>query len=131
MKISIADAAYIAGFFDGEGCIHGRIGKSGHPMVGITITQKRPEVLFWIKGILNMGHVNKRSNGTSRWAITGSKNIGRFIDLVLSYCKVKEEELIIGQKLNNLVGKPGQQPCSSDNLQEREILFNQLKLLKK
>lgn len=48
--------AYIAGFFDGEGSIHGHI-TSGAPQVRVTITQKNPEILYWIQKVLNMGRV--------------------------------------------------------------------------
>ena len=134
-KISSIDLAYIAGFFDGEGCIHGWIRSKGkYPIIRITISQKRTEILYWLEETLKMGRVCIRPNNRcSYWIITGKKNIKKFISLVLPYCKVKKEELIVGQRLNNLTGEGGDyiHIISEDNLRKRMILYDQLKLLKK
>ena len=126
------DLIYIAGFFDGEGCISGIMcrGRGKHPIVRIAIGQKRPEILYWIKETLEMGSVSKNSRGISSLRIYGKENIGKFISLVLPYSKVKKEELIVGQKLNNLVVGSGHS-INFENHQERVKLLNQLKLLKK
>lgn len=123
---------YIAGFFDGEGCISGQKQGDKPPTVRITIGQKKSEILYWIRKTLGMGRViTSPFRGTSRWIITSKENIGRFISLILPYCKIKKEELIVGQRLNNLVGPIGSNSISKDNLQKRLILCERLKLLKR
>jgi len=119
--------AYIAGLFDGEGCVHGQIPSSGFPKVRITIGQKRPEILHWTKELLGMGKVHSH-NGFSSWAIWDRIDIEKFIDLILPYCRIKKEELVIGKKLVSLMSPKG----TRFNLhrQERIKLCNQLKLLK-
>lgn len=39
------EAAWAAGFFDGEGCSYLHFAK-GHPRVRMHVTQKEPELLF-------------------------------------------------------------------------------------
>ena len=128
--MSSEDLAYLAGLFDGEGCIHGRIcNKEGHPTILINISQKRTEILYWIKSLLRMGRVSTSSQVKS-WRISSKEDIERFINLILPYCKIKKRELIIGQKLIDLIGDSGQH-CNFDNHRERMVFFNQLKMLKK
>ena len=123
---------YIAGFFDGEGCVSGYILENGYPRVKISMGQKRSGVLYWIQEILKMGRICTFKRGDiSKLQISGKKNVGRFIDLILPHSIVKKEELIIGQRLNNLVGLSKTRKCSLENRQGRMILYKQLKLLKK
>lgn len=132
MKISFQDLIYIAGFFDGEGCVHGIIKGDGRPSIPrISIGQKRPEVLFWIKEVLNMGTIHKTSKGSSVWRINNKKDVERFISLILPYSKVKREELIVGRRLNDLIRpRGGHTPITLDNQQKRLTFYNQLKKLK-
>lgn len=135
MEVSHDDLIYIAGFFDGEGCVYGRRPREkGCTIVRIIIAQKKPEILYWIKEILNMGKVYTYSNNSLNipiWRVTNKKDVERFISLILPYSRVKKEELIIGRKLNNLTNSKGDNRISSEDLQKRMILYNQLKLLKK
>ena len=130
LRILPLDLAYIAGFFDGEGCIAGYITESKHPIVKIIIGQRRPETLFWIKETLGMGGIYKNPRGSSCWRIGSKKDVKKFISLILPYSKDKKKQLLVGRKLVNLIGKSGHSP-GPENYLERMILFNQLKLLKK
>ena len=123
-----SDLIYIAGFFDGEGCISGKTPREYCPTVKISITQRRTEILYWIKETLEMGRVYTYC--TSHWVITNKKDVGKFINLILPYSKVKREELIVGQRLNSLIGEAGHE-CTVDNRQKRMKLYNLLKLLKR
>lgn len=133
-EISSNNLSYIAGFFDGEGCISGMIHKrrSLHPAVKITISQRRSKILYWIQRKLDMGKIHTSScRSISSWKIGSKKDVEKFINLILPYSIVKKEELIIGRKLNRLVGLNTTHHCSLENSQERMKLHNQLRLLKR
>lgn len=125
MEILSTDLAYIAGFFDGEGCIVGIKRKTQCQRVRINIGQRKPEILFWIMKLLNMGHVyNLSSSRNNSWRVSNKDDIERFIDLILPYSRIKKEELIVGRELNNLTGK------DRSHSEKKMMLFNQLKMLK-
>jgi intein-encoded DNA endonuclease-like protein len=132
LKIASIDLAYIAGFFDGEGCISGTLKRNRNPRVRITVTQKNPGILFWIKKTLDMGNVHVYLNNSSRWIVNNKGDVREFINLMFPYSKGKKEELMIGEKLNDLTNEGGDtHTISRSNRQERVILYDQLKLLKK
>ena len=130
MRILVKDLAYIAGFFDGEGCISGHMGRR-HPSARISIGQKDPKILYWIQETLKIGRISKNSKSSnSSWRITRKEDIGRFIELILPYSIIKKEQLLVGQKLNNLRGGQGSR-VSENNSQKRLRFFDRLKLLKR
>ena len=131
MKISLIDKVYIAGFFDGEGCIRGMNTERGHPSVVITIGQRDLEVLYWIQETLGMGKVRIRLSNHGHWRITNKKDTKKFINLILPYSKVKKEQLIVGQRLNDLIESNSGHRISEDDRQKRMVLSNQLKMLKR
>ena len=94
-KISETEAAYIAGFFDGEGSIHPDPG--GSLRVVISICQKKPEPLLRIQQILGIGrvvqHNSKRWGVSYRYKISSRKQSEDFIHAILPYSIVKKGQL--------------------------------------
>jgi hypothetical protein len=88
--------AYIAGVFDGEGCITFRKDSHGRPR--ISIGQKDPEVLLWIQETLGFGHVrsyqpSQSSNLQWRFDLANGDDCLRFIEVVYKYSIVKRAKL--------------------------------------
>ena len=133
-QIAKSIVAYIAGFFDGEGCIHARIRNNAQPNAVLTISQKNPKVLYWITKTVGYGHVTECYNEKwvrNIWRVTGRDKTKSFIKMILPFSKVKKKQLQVGLKLLALIGKPGDHPVSKSNLTKRLKLHNKLKELKR
>jgi len=94
VKMKKTDLAYIAGFFDGEGCIY--IGKSGgwHHL-RVTASQANEWIITWLKFSFG-GSVNKMTCETGyrqrwQWHAEGS-NAYEFLTSILPYIKLKKAE---------------------------------------
>lgn len=132
-KISQTNAAYIAGFFDGEGCIC-TVGSSKCHL-SISIGQKFPNILYHIYKIIKLGRVRKhnhytRPHTTYNLTITNRKQVKNFINLILPYSLIKKKQLEIGIKLITLVKNSGIHLTKEEQIQ-RQLLCNELKGLKK
>jgi len=124
--------AYVAGFFDAEGCVntHKRQGSSAYN-VRIHIGQKYPEVLRYIKKIFKVGVVRKSSTLPSwRFWVTGQEDILRFISFIVAYSKVKREQLKLGLELVKLVGPLEGKFLTTEVCDERLQLHKKIKNLK-
>jgi hypothetical protein len=103
-KVTETQAAYIAGFFDGEGCIHISLTRGRHShcryrcCLYITIGQKRPAVLYWIQKTLGYGLIqNKGPRCGYQWRLqNGRRGRLHFINTILPYTHVKTKELKTG-----------------------------------
>ena len=89
------ELAYIAGLFDGEGCMQmntsgGRNGKSRQYRV--QISQKHPMVLYWIVDTLNLGRVYTFKSGCSRWE-AASKSAITFLRLIVEFSIARKENI--------------------------------------
>lgn len=137
--ISKTNIAYIAGFFDGEGCIYGRGTGSfaKRPSIRIQITQKFPNILKKMQKVTNLGKVRQRSSqrstGSYMYIITGRKNVSKFIKLILPYSIIKRQQLLLGLKLAKLImpSRGGSKRISEIDLSKRTKLYKELKRLKK
>ena len=85
--------AYIAGLFEGEGCAgnynSGRQ-KNGkqRKRIQVSISQKNPMVLKWLKKILGYGRLRVKNDGISEWRIKDS-NGKEFLRSILPYMKFR------------------------------------------
>jgi transposase-like protein len=99
---------YIAGFFDGEGCItfltiRGKNNFRIRPKADFS--QKDNKILYWIKDILQYGWISN-SGGASRLIITSYKDLRKFIDTVGKYVIVKKEQInLLKEFLDNFTEK--------------------------
>lgn len=83
------DWAYIAGLFDGEGCLScNRYGL----YYRVTITQKPREVLDWLVETTGEGYIDGPNHkGVHRWRIFKAPVVRDFLEHVEPYCIVKRE----------------------------------------
>lgn len=84
-ELSSETWAYLAGFFDGEGCL--TFPESGSPQ--LTITQVETGVLYWIKDTTSIGKVSNKGGSASAWRLTNVHDILWFLRGVEPYLKVK------------------------------------------
>jgi hypothetical protein len=122
--------AYIAGFFDGEGCVNAHF-SGGGPRLHLTFAQQRLAVLYYIQrefarvGIPSsiMTRPGSKSNRPqSRLSVHGAVNISLVLKLMLPYLVVKRVEAEAGIELASLIGRRGQRP-THDNLERRSQLL--------
>lgn len=151
--LSPVEAAYIAGFFDGEGMVaiskHRQRKKSGI-LVNHTYTlivqfsQSSLPVLHWISHLCGGWTIQKcheRSHCRIHWKLTmkGHRAV-RILEQLLPYLIVKHEEAIHGIRFQELqsdhknryeAGREGPVPRTSEEIAYKEYYFRLLKNLKK
>ena len=129
--------SYLAGFFDGEGCISilkytKKTQKNPAYFLQAQIGQKYGSTLDWVKETFG-GNVYKKRDQT--WIVTNFKAY-EFIKLLEPYLKYKKpqaqlaikfyEERILGAKR-----KHASLPHSQEELELREEMLKQMKILKR
>lgn len=97
-SVSVADAAYIAGLFDGEGCISTYTSLS----LRVNIAQKVPGVLYWVHATLGYGCVRLRKDKTSYFECNTNDTMKQFLSTVLPYLRVKCDQARLGIELLSL-----------------------------
>lgn len=85
------ERAYIAGFFDGEGCVHFMKNRGGKPRV--SLTQKDPEVLHKIQGLLGCGGISPQGEYW-QFQVYSLDDTWDFVNLILKYSVVKRKILL-------------------------------------
>jgi hypothetical protein len=91
--ISPVTLAWIAGFFDGEGCITMRPSPFHEQCVRLTISQKDPTPLLEISKVLGMGRLAKTQSGVSNLQIGKQKAVARFLQTVGPYLRLRHRRL--------------------------------------
>jgi hypothetical protein len=101
--LTVEQAAYIAGFLDGEGYFACRYREGA--VVGryyahyvITVCQKRPAVLYWMIEVTGVGRVGKRkrSDGSPlspMLSITGKDKVVGLLSQILPYMIVRHDDV--------------------------------------
>ena len=133
--------AYLAGFFDGEGCIHGYF---THPRNGrrmgstkVTVVCGNLEVLMFGQKLFG-GSINKRVfkekpkwNDALTWHL-GTKETSVFLRAVLPYLIVKRQEAEVALELWELANHPnrGSRKLPEDVINKRSELVAKLCSLK-
>jgi len=110
---------YIAGFFDGEGCV--MINAGGRCTV--TITQKNPAVLYLIQQKFG-GNVHKKHMKFSEcyhWRLSSKNEILPFLERMKDLCFCKKQEIELGLEATHLVreNNDGCNPLSSGEYAQR------------
>jgi hypothetical protein len=101
------DAAYIAGFFDGEGSLtirHANKGmrRSGHYGLIVHFTNKNLALLSWIKSVAG-GTINPKARRSEKHAIAYELTLCRpseiraLLDVISPYVRIKRAQLELGQ----------------------------------
>lgn len=105
--------SYVAGFFDGEGCISaqayyqkGKYEKYPRITMQINVTQSSIEVLEFIQKVFG-GNIKLHIKESDKWkncyrlTITGRDKMKFFLESILDYSIVKKDEIILGLELVN------------------------------
>ena len=131
-NISEVEAAYIAGFFDGEGCIHA-VG-NGRRRIVITFAQRHAGILSYIHRTLGIGklitHKSKRWGVSYRYRIDTMGEAEEFIRAILPYSILKRRQLELGLEYIGTGSWKGRQVPESVQSERRRIA-REMKELKK
>jgi hypothetical protein len=84
--------AWIAGFFDGEGCVYIFPHCKG---MQVSITQKDRTPLDLIRAFYGFGKVNKKGGGCHVWVVCGRNETMKFLRSIRQYCIVKRKDVEI------------------------------------
>ena len=144
-SLTEAQKAYLAGFFDGEGCIHiarysidtKRRGKSPFFQLSLILGNTDKTILEHIRSIFGAGNIqctkgkNDKTRSYYQWRIHGRKAL-EFLELLKPYLILKKEEaaLAIEFQSGKLNTMRGPKPLTPDIIQARTELAERLKLLK-
>ncbi len=88
---------YVAGFFDGEGCIMSNTKANGRIVKRVVISQKEDEVLYKIKDFLKNYGINGnlykgKSSGATNLDIRKMESVKLFLENVVDYLIVKKDK---------------------------------------
>jgi len=110
MHFSQDDCRYVAGFFDGEGCIHVALTKNKpdrwRPSVSLrlTVVNNNQDVIQWFASVFNSGfitstrHNHPRWKESHRWVISYGK-AHQFLQSIYPYLIVKKKQAEIALTL--------------------------------
>ena len=105
MNLTDIDKAYIAGFFDGEGCVGyynaSKINSSrpGYFHVSVSVSNTDPRVIFWIQQVTGLGKskIIHFRDGKRRiayqWQIGKKEDVVLFLSTIRSYLRVKGDQV--------------------------------------
>lgn len=130
--IPITFRKWLAGFFDGEGCVKTGGQKSSCFRVRIDIAQKKPTVLYHIQRIVGVGCVYRTEKGIHHLRIIGGKESEiAFIKLILPFSLVKQEQLKLALQFLDLVGvNPPRIGIPKENRRRRITLAKEITAFK-
>ncbi len=125
------DYIYMAGFFDGEGCI--RINKRTRPRnpeycLFITIGQKDGAVIDWLVTTFG-GHIHTvRRDGSFIW-IASNKKAHSVLEKITPYLKYKKPQALVALQLAGNERKT--RIITPEEIARRESIYQEVKRLKK
>jgi hypothetical protein len=94
---SNTDLAYIAGFLDGDGSLMLQIKKRKDGKIKIRFMAticfyqdtRHEKTLYWIREVLNIGYISRRSDGMSELRINGYIQVKEILKKLLPYIRFK------------------------------------------
>jgi hypothetical protein len=97
MALTKEERAYMAGFFDGEGCVSISTVKDAQHICVLTISQKRMAILSWFHDIFGGSlfvrrRMQKQETRLGVWSTGDANTIRVFHRIVKPYLRVKAEE---------------------------------------
>lgn len=120
--------AYIAGLFDGEGCVSVSVRKDGRLNFQVKITQKDRSILDIIANALGYGVVWFQGEHHDL-RLFSADDISRFIETVLPYSIVKRSQLILMHELVQTID-PTRRPVTECVWNRRREIAAQIRALK-
>jgi hypothetical protein len=103
LELSPADAAYLAGFFDGEGSyiLHGRTGLTSSITFRVAVVGSKPSVIEWIAEVTGLSSAQVREPTVAGWAprwtwtVNGDAAVS-FTTQIRPYIRLKTEQADLG-----------------------------------
>jgi len=93
LKTDIArdDWLYLAGLFDGEGCIFGYVSRNRYHRLRTTVCNTNAKVIEWILSVFGgrITHANGRNKPQHIWYMDSLNDVKGFLHKILPYLKVK------------------------------------------
>ena len=137
IEVSPTDAAWIAGFFDGEGCITVNLRQSSAPQLKISISQKFPRPLERIRDILGYGVIRERTVKKkftkNSFSIEGKEKMKHFLETIRPYSCNKFSQIEVALEFLEYVSIPrgeGWRGITEHERSKREELYSELRRLK-
>jgi hypothetical protein len=115
--------SYLAGFFDGEGCVKSFI-VSTHPQIMLEIAQKDPSILYHIQEYLGYGKVqviHSRGRESHQLRIYGRDRVRQTIRLIYPHSIIKKQQLELGYRLAGLIEGPGERVSKTKARQRMDL----------
>ena len=97
LPLTEAQKAYLAGIIDGEGSLTIVKNKSGKLWPILSITQKNPQLLYWIKNTIGHGYICRRKRDIYHFYLRRQSLIKDLLGLIKPYLilKRKQAEILI------------------------------------
>ena len=112
-ELAPLDAAYLAGFWDGEGSfmLHGRNGPNSSISFRVVAVASKPQVIEWIVNVTGIGRVQvwdaKNPKWAPRWTWTvNGDGAESFTRQLLPYLKLKREQAELGVQFQERLRDP-------------------------
>lgn len=130
------ELAYLAGFFDGEGCCSVYVKKTSRnrpshsPVVSVTntvIKSLQPFLDYWGGFIYPRKKIPPRKQSYA-WTLLGYEHVPQFLDDIIPYLRVKIPQAKLLKKLCALSWKP-RIALPKELIKQREIITQQLHVL--
>jgi len=128
----VLDNAYVAGLFDGEGCIH----VQKNCQMKVYLTQKDPEILYLLKKQYG-GRVYTKQDGnenyTAQWQLCPKKDMESFLKAIQPHSIIKRSQIELALQMFPLYRKPGRAQAERTPPEmwfKRETLRDAIKQLK-
>lgn len=133
-KYSETDVAYLAGLFDGEGCLKlsGRRGRS----INLDICNTYLPVLEWAYATFggyictqerSAAEIEKGHRRRFHWTVFSAESIEKILKLMLPYLKIKKDQTVLALKFLDTVFQHCGQPLTDAENKEREKLVTAIK----
>ncbi len=102
------EKAYIAGFFDGDGCLMAQLVRRKDYIYGYQIRvsavfyqkQSHQEILQWLQGKLKLGYIRQRNDGMAEYTIVGLKQVEKILRQLHPYLRLKK---VLAKKVLRLI----------------------------
>lgn len=133
--LAFTDFAYIAGLFDGEGCIViARKGKTSHKLY-ISCTNTYGPVLYWLQSCVG-GVVQKREQRPGKWRKTYiwsmcNHQAAIFLEAILPHLRIKKHQAELAIEFDKLPKFLGHRHVPEEEQARREALRVEISRLNK
>jgi hypothetical protein len=117
--MQLEELSYIAGFFDGEGCITLYINPSGYPCVHVSMANNNKSILEWIKSTFE-GSIRPTGVLVSGrcWALSfNHQQAIPFLEAIRPHIRRRRDKVDIALAICRLVGPRGEVPDDRATLQ--------------